>query len=233
MNATHVMSPLSPYELRESQVRANATIENILDAQAHRLMCRSASSLLRREMVGHLMDETDIVHDAVLRIMCAHKTVKFNNQTHLLATTRVVMRRQLIDHARTRNAKKAHWGIRVCLEPDSVRTSEDPTLRLMLKESLDRLARYKSRLYCVIAGCFFEGLSEGQMADRLKISSRTVKRALKSGVEWLRNEMTGSPNLQNCHFVEMERSPQIRSGRAATRDVGHPIRRCRRVHRDG
>lgn len=230
MNATHVMSP---YELRESQVQANAAIETILDAQAHRLMCRSASGLLRRERAGHLMEEPDIVHDAVLRIMCARKKVQFNSQTHLLATTKVVMRRQLIDHARARKAKKAHWGIRVSLEPDSARTSEDPILRLMLKESLDRLARYRSRLYYVIVGCFVEGLSVCQMADRLKISSRSVKRDLRSGVEWLRNEMTGSLNLQERRSAAMERNPLMGFGGAATRDARGPMRSCRRVHRDG
>jgi RNA polymerase sigma factor (TIGR02999 family) len=173
----------------------DARREHISDPQAYRALCRSASSLLRREQPGHLLDGPDVVHDAVLRIMRAPKPVQFQNQSHLLATVRRTMRRQLVDSARARRAKKAHGGIRVNLDPDLLQTSGDPMLGLMLNQALGRIAKSKPRLYYVVKWHFFRGLSLETIAGLLGISTRTVKRDLKSACEWLHVEMTKSHEM--------------------------------------
>jgi RNA polymerase sigma factor (TIGR02999 family) len=169
--------------------------EDISDTQAYRALCRSASSLLRREQPGHLLEAPDVLHDAILRIMRAPEHVQFQNQSHLLATIKRTMRRQLVDYARARRARQAHGGIRVTLDPELMQTSGDPMLGLMLSQTLGRIAELKPRLYCVITWHFFRDLPLEAIAGLLGISKRTVKRDLKSACEWLHQEMTKSHEM--------------------------------------
>jgi RNA polymerase sigma factor (TIGR02999 family) len=145
---------------------------------------RLAVSQMRHERRDHTLQPTALVHEAYLRL--AGHRAGFRSRVHFYGAAGQAMRRIMVDHARSRGAKKR--GRRDPLVDLSkivdVGMERQPDL-VALDEALDRLATVAPRAAKVVELRFFGGLSVDEAAAFLDISPATVKREWSFARAWL------------------------------------------------
>ena len=159
----------------------------LVEAELRRL----ARMYMGRERRGHTLQATALVNEAFLRLTDAQR-IRWHDRAHFLGISARLMRRVLVDHARTRGYKKrggdAH---RVTLEEGLV-ASPDPALDVVaLDGALEALAKVDERKSRVIELRFFGGLSVEETAEVLHVSADTVKRDWRLAKLWLLRELEG------------------------------------------
>ena len=150
---------------------------------------RLASSYLRQERSDHTLQPTALVHEAYLRLV-DQKNVHWKDKGHFFAITAQLMRRILVDHARSHLAEKRGSGAaKVPLEDALVMSNERPDELLTLDESLTRLGRMDPQQARIVELRIFAGLSVEDTAALLGISPATVKRDWSMAKAWLSLEI--------------------------------------------
>ena len=146
---------------------------------------------MARERPGHSLQATVLVNEAYLRLIDA-KDVAWRDRVHFLAVAARVMRRILVDHARTRRAqKRGGSAARVTFDEALVVTSEPREDFVALDDALETLATFDERKSRVIELRFFGGLSVEETASLLKVSPSTVMSDWRLARAWLQREMRG------------------------------------------
>lgn len=150
---------------------------------------RVAARYLRQERPDHTLAPTAVVHEAYLRL--AGSDLEWQDRAHLLAIASGVMRRVLVDHARTRNREKRGAGA-VRLSLDEVRDlpAGDGAPIMDLDSALSRLAELDERKARVIELIYFGGLTYEEAASFLGVSAITIHRELKLAKAWLSRELS-------------------------------------------
>ena len=150
---------------------------------------RLAASYLRRERSDHTLQPTALVHEAYMRLV-EQKSVQWQNRGHFFAITAQLMRRILVDHARTHLADKRGSGApKVPLTEAIVMSQERPSELLALDEGLTRLAALDPQQARVVELRIFGGLTVEETAGVLGISAATVKRNWSMAKAWLSQEI--------------------------------------------
>jgi len=151
---------------------------------------RQAVRYLRRERPGHTLQTTALIHEAYIRLI-DQTNVRWQNRAHFFGIAAQLMRRILVDHARSRQAaKRGGSDIKVPLE-EAIIASEGREVDLVaLDEALERLAAIDPQQSRVVELKFFSGLSVEETAEVLGISPRTVKRDWNVAKGWLRREIS-------------------------------------------
>jgi RNA polymerase sigma-70 factor, ECF subfamily len=152
---------------------------------------RLAASALRHERPDHTLQPTALVHEAYLRL-ADEPQGRWENRAHFLAVAARAMRRILVDHARSRNARKRGSGaVRFSIED-----VEDPVVAqgqdldlVVLDEALARLTALDPRQGRIVELRFFGGLSVEETGAVVGASPRTVKRDWQLARVWLKREM--------------------------------------------
>jgi RNA polymerase sigma factor (TIGR02999 family) len=153
---------------------------------------RIAHAQLEREETGHTLDTGGLVHEVYLRLVDVTQ-VEWGDRAHFLAMASRVMRRVLIDYARSRKRAKRGGG-RLCVtlsEADGVSVNGNDEL-LALADALDLLEQQGERRCRVVEYRFFGGLSLEETAAALNTSVATVKRDWEFCRAWLNREMARS-----------------------------------------
>lgn len=151
---------------------------------------RLAGAQLRREAPGHSLQPTMLVHEAYLRL--AGADVGWQNRTHFLSVAARVMRRLLVEHARTRRAEKRGGdGVRVTLTDAMAAPSSDPVDVLVLDQAMRRLQQFDERSAQVVELAYFGGLTYPEIGRVLDVSEATVDRDLRHARAWLKRELAG------------------------------------------
>jgi RNA polymerase sigma-70 factor (ECF subfamily) len=154
----------------------------------HRELQRIARHCMRGERPHHSLQPTALVHEAYLRLVDAQH-VNWQNRAHFLAMAARVMRRILVDFARSRKYQKRGGDApRVSLENVLVSTERSQDL-VALDEALDALAELHARKSRVVELRFFGGLTVEETAAVLEVSAQTVMRDWKLARAWLRREL--------------------------------------------
>ncbi|MEM9554967.1 MAG: sigma-70 family RNA polymerase sigma factor [Acidobacteriota bacterium] len=155
---------------------------------------RLARSRLRAERSDHTLQPTALVHEAYVRLLNAERP-SWRSRAHFFAVAALVMRRVLIDHARTRGRQRRGSGaVHVDLDPARVAGFEAPTVDLLaLDQVLKRLDARDPRKAQVVQMRFFGGLTLDEVAEVLDISQVTVVRDWRLARAWLLREF-GSPS---------------------------------------
>ncbi len=149
-----------------------------------------AHAYLRRERPGNTLQSTALVHEAYLRLV-DQKNVTWQNRAHFFGIAANMMRRILVDHARSRQASKRGAGISLLTLDEAVAGSGPRELNLVvLDQALESLARIDPRQSRIVELRFFAGLSIDDTAEVLKISPATVKREWAMAKAWLYREMS-------------------------------------------
>ena len=150
---------------------------------------RQARRILRREGEGHTLQATALVHEAWLRLDGQHDA-RWENRTQFLAVAAQMMRRVLVDHARTRRARKRGGGAtQVTLGDANQVAAPDNVDVLALDDALARLATLDPRKAQLVELRYFAGLSIPEAAAVLGVSPATVGREWVVARMWLRREL--------------------------------------------
>ena len=152
---------------------------------------RQAHQYLQRERAGHTLQTTALVHEAYLRL-ADQKSVAWENRSHFFAIAATMMRRILIDYAKTKHRVR-RGGEHEDLPLENALTmgvGETDFDLLALDEALDRLAAKDAHLAKVVELRFFSGLDVVETAEVLGSSESTVKRDWRMAKAWLHRELT-------------------------------------------
>jgi RNA polymerase sigma factor (TIGR02999 family) len=145
---------------------------------------RLAGRYMRRESRGHTLQTSALVNEAYLRLV-DQKSVKWQNRAHFFGVAAQLMRRILVDHARSRLRAKRGGGAEMVSLAESGATSEEVAEVIALDVALKDLAEMDPRKSQIVEMKFFGGLTTEEMAEVLKVTSRTVEREWRKAKAWL------------------------------------------------
>jgi RNA polymerase sigma-70 factor (ECF subfamily) len=152
-------------------------------------MRRMAARYMRQERADHTLQATALVNEAYLRLI-DQRDKDWQNRAHFFGMAAQVMRRVLVDHARTHHTAKRGGDLRKVSLDDALHLSSTRSEQLIaLDEALARLAAIDARQARVVELRYFGGLSENEAAAALGVSSRTIKRDWSVAKAWLYSEM--------------------------------------------
>lgn len=145
-----------------------------------------ARRYMRRESPGHTLQTSALVNEAYLRLI-DQKHVQWQNRAHFFGIAAQLMRRILIDHARSHHyAKRGGGAIKVSLDEAAAVTEARAVELLAVDEALERLMAMDARKGRIVELRFFGGLTEEETAEVLGISTPTVQREWRAAKAWLR-----------------------------------------------
>ena len=151
---------------------------------------KQAANYLRRERVGHTLQTTALIHEAYLKLV-DQKNVHWQNRAHFFGIAAQLMRRILVDHARTKKrAKRGGSNIRVSFNEANVLAPSQNLDIVALDEALERLSEIDEQQSRIVELRFFSGLTVEETAAVLAISPATVKRDWSMAKAWLHREIS-------------------------------------------
>jgi RNA polymerase sigma factor (TIGR02999 family) len=156
----------------------------LVRVELHRLARRH----MRRERTGHTLQTTALVNEAYLRLVDLGR-VRWQDRAHFFAMSARVMRRILVDHARSRQFVKRGGGARTIPFDEALVSVERNVDLVELDDALHRLADLDPRKGQVVEMRFFAGLSVEETATALGVSPVTVMRDWRVARAWLFKEL--------------------------------------------
>jgi RNA polymerase sigma factor (TIGR02999 family) len=157
---------------------------------------RLAGRYLRHERPGHTLQSTALVHEAYLRLV-DQKSVQWQNRAHFFGVAAQMIRRILVDHARSHQTAKRGGGAAKLSLDEALATPEQRDLDLVsLDDALTGLTRIDEQQARIVELRFFGGLSIEETAEVLTISPATVKRDWVIAKSWLYREMARGASAQ-------------------------------------
>ena len=172
----------------EGDPSAPEKLAPLIYAELQRLAKRS----MRREYAQQTLETGALINEAYLRL-ADWKNARWENRAHFYGVASQIMRRVLVDYARSRGYQKRGGGARpVSLDDAVVASPERAPDLLSLNEALDRLGKFDPRKCKVVELRFFGGLSVEETARVLNISPFTVIRDWNFAKAWLHREIRAS-----------------------------------------
>jgi RNA polymerase sigma-70 factor (ECF subfamily) len=157
----------------------------------HDELRRIARRCVAGERRGHSLDATALVNEAYLRLLDVQH-VDWQDRAHFLAMAARLMRRILVDVARSKGYQKRGGGaVRVTFDNALAVTDEPGRDLVALDDALEALVKVDERKARVIELRFFGGLSVKETAAVLAVSVDTVMRDWKLARAWLLRELRG------------------------------------------
>ena len=150
---------------------------------------RIAANYMRRERTDHTLQATALVHEAYLKLV-GQRFMDWQGRAHFFGIAAQMMRRILIDHARSHLRDKRGGGaVAVPLEDALVFAPEKSSDLIRIDKSLERLAKIDPRQAKIVELRFFGGLTVEETAEVLAISRITVKRDWSMAKAWLHGDL--------------------------------------------
>jgi len=166
----------------------HAALEQLIPL-VHAELRRIARRYMAGERRGHTLQPTALVNEVYLRLVDLER-VRWQNRAHFLAVAARLMRRVLIDFARSRGYQKRGGDVeRIVLDEALLVDVGRGHDLLALDEALDELARIDSRKSQIVVMRFFGGLSVEEVATVLSVSAATVTRDWKLAKSWLLRQL--------------------------------------------
>jgi RNA polymerase sigma factor (TIGR02999 family) len=186
------MTPPHTQEVTQLLVKLSAGDRSALDdllPLVYDELRRLADRYLRRERSDHTLQATALVNEAYLRLV--DQNVPWQNRAHFFGVAAEMMRRILVDHARSHQAqKRGSGGIKLSLD-DALNMSDERASDLIaLDEALSALAEFDPQKSRIVELRFFAGLSIEETAKVLGIGTATVIRQWKMAKAWLYHEVS-------------------------------------------
>ena len=151
---------------------------------------RLARRYMRRESPGHTLQTSALLNEAFLRLV-DQNNVQWQNRAHFFGIAAQMMRRILVDHARSRSyAKRGGGALPLSLDEALIVSDARNEEVVNIHEALERLTELDSRKGQIVELRFFGGLSIEETANVLDVSPGTVMRDWTLAKAWLRREMS-------------------------------------------
>ncbi len=151
-----------------------------------------AAGYLRHERPDHTLQPTALVHEVYLRL-AGDNPVDWQDRAHFLGIAARVMRRVLIDSAKSRNRDKRGGGAPRFTLDTALELFDDCTVSVDgVDEALRTLEEIDPRQGKIVELRFFGGLTTEEIGEVLQISCATVKREWTTAKLWLKREL-------DCH----------------------------------
>lgn len=187
------MNPSSPTDITELLVawtNGNQAARDRLMGVVYDELHRLAHRYMRRESPGHTLQTSALLNEAYVRLV-DQKNVQWQNRAHFFAIAAQMMRRILVDYARSRNYAKRGGGARAMSLDEALIVSDARNEEVVnVHEALERLTEFDSRKGQIVELRFFGGLSIEETAEVLGVSPGTVMRDWTLAKAWLRREMS-------------------------------------------
>lgn len=157
-----------------------------------------ASRLLSRESSGHTFHPTDLVNESFLKLVDQTR-IDWRGRTHFMAVSAQVMRRILIDHARTKYRAKrgGRHRLRLELRDDFAARLDRPEELLAVDEIIDKLAQLNETHARILELKYFGGLGVKEISRAIGVSTRTVERHWTMIRAWFLRELDAAPGFHD------------------------------------
>lgn len=154
---------------------------------------RLAASYLRRERSDHTLQSTALVHEAFLRLIDQNR-IQWQNRAHFFGVAAQMIRRILVDHARTQNRiKRGAGAAKLSLDEAIALPNSGSEIDLVsLDDALGRLSALDPQQGRIVELRFFAGLSIEETAEVVGVSPATVKREWTMAKAWLYQNLGGN-----------------------------------------
>jgi RNA polymerase sigma factor (TIGR02999 family) len=153
---------------------------------------RLAHHYMSRERPGHTLQTTALVNEAYVRLI-GQKNVDWQNRAHFFGIAAQIMRRILVDYARSHlYAKRGGGAVHVSLDHAGLVSDEPAAEVTALNEALTKLESIDPQQARVVELRFFGGLTIKETAESMGISIDMVKREWSTARAWLYREMSAS-----------------------------------------
>jgi RNA polymerase sigma-70 factor (ECF subfamily) len=151
---------------------------------------RLAHRFMSRERKDHTLQTTALVNEAYLKLI-DQRNVSWQNRAHFLAVSSKLMRRILVDYARSRRyAKREGETHKVALEEAAMVSKERGADLIAVDDALISLEVVDPRKCQVVELRFFGGLTIEETAEVLQASHATIERDWTSARAWLYREIS-------------------------------------------
>jgi len=159
----------------------------------HAELRRLAHHYMSGEQTGHTLQTTALVNETYMRLVDSSQ-VGWQNRAHFFAISAQLMRRILVDFARSRNRFKRGAGAERVNLDEAMVISEAPGVDIVeLDRALGRLAAVDSQKSQIVELRFFGGLTFEEVSEVMKIPPTTVRRDLRLAQAWLLREIDKQP----------------------------------------
>jgi RNA polymerase sigma-70 factor, ECF subfamily len=164
----------------------------LVERELHRI----AKRCMAGERAGHSLQATALVNEAYLRLIDVQQ-IKWQDRAHFLAMSARLMRRILVDWARSKQYQKRGGGaVKVTMDEGLAVVGERGQDLVALDDALQALAKFDERKSKVIELRFFGGLSVEETAEVTGVSTATVKREWRTARAWLRRKLGGTEPVE-------------------------------------
>jgi RNA polymerase sigma factor (TIGR02999 family) len=166
---------------------SDSALLDLVYAELH----RQAHRYLQKERIGHTLQTTALVHEAYLKLS-KQKSVVWQSRAHFFAIAATLMRRILIDYAKTRHrVRRGGAQSDVRLDTAFELSAADTSFDIVdLDQALERLAEKDTELARIVELRFFAGLEVVETAEVMGVSESTIKRGWAMAKAWLHRELT-------------------------------------------
>ena len=156
----------------------------------HKELRRLAHRYMRQERRDGAFQTTELVNEAYLKLVDCSR-VRWQDRAHFFAVSAQLMRRILVDFARSRRyAKRGGEAIRVTFEKALDAPGAGTPDWIVLDDALSALEALDARKSRMVELRFFAGLSVEETAEVLQVSPETIHRDWRFARTWLRRELT-------------------------------------------
>ena len=184
-------APTNVTQLLASWSSGDQAALEALTPLVHQELHRLAARCMAGERPGHILQATALVNEAYLRLV-DWKDVRWQNRAHFFAVAAKIMRRVLVDMARTRDrAKRGHGQLHVSLSEAADVPAARAVDLVALDDALKTLEGLNARQSRVVELRFFGGLNLEEAAHVLNVSVGTVRRDWSLAQAWLFRELSG------------------------------------------
>jgi RNA polymerase sigma factor (TIGR02999 family) len=157
----------------------------------YRELHRLAHRYMNREGPGHTLQTSALVNEAFMRLI-DQRNVQWQNRAHFFGLAAQMMRRILVDYARSRQYAKRGGGAQQVSFDEALFVSEERAHEVVaLDDALKDLAQFDQRKSQIVELRFFGGLSIEETAELMKVSPGTVMRDWTLAKAWLRKQIIG------------------------------------------
>lgn len=187
------MTTHSPQEITQLLLAWGDGDESALAALTplvYRELRHRAHRYMSGERAGHTLQTTALVNEAYLRLINS-QNVRWQNRAHFFAVSAQLMRRILVDFARSRGYQKRGGAAQHVEFDEAAIVADDRGAEMVaLDEALSALAELDARQARVVELRYFGGLSDAETAEVLKVSVGTVRRDWTLARAWLNRELS-------------------------------------------